>query len=367
MRGRGRDRLGGRRARGVRARLGRGRRLRSGDERPRPRRGRGRAARASHGRQLAAAAATSSSRRSASSSSSSTWTARQPPDFELNVNEGEERLDARARFWFVLDAALAQEHAVPLLHGRASSEFFEPVSAERTRDAMQASLDWIGRQPPENAFARAARGPRAALPRARRVDLEEGGAGMTGFLALEDGTVFRGESVGRRGVRVRRGGLHDRDDRLPGGRHRPELRGAARLLHRADGRQLRRRAGPLRVAAAARARGRDARGPRAGLDGLAARARPGRALRDRHALARRAPARRRARCARSRSPARPRSRRRSRRSRSSRAMAGRALATRRLDAGAVRLLATRARRGSRSSTTAASARSSTGSRGRARP
>ena len=78
----------------------------------------------------------------------------QPPDFELNVNEGEERLDAET-FWFVLDAALAQEHAVPLLHGRAWSEFFEPVSAERTRDAMQASLDWTGRQPPENAFARA--------------------------------------------------------------------------------------------------------------------------------------------------------------------------------------------------------------------
>ena len=78
----------------------------------------------------------------------------QPPDFELNVNEGEERLDAET-FWFVLDAALAQEHAVPLLHGRAWSELFEPVSAERARNAMQASLNWTGRQPPENAFARA--------------------------------------------------------------------------------------------------------------------------------------------------------------------------------------------------------------------
>jgi predicted nucleotidyltransferase len=78
----------------------------------------------------------------------------QPPDFELNVNEGEERLDAEP-FWFVLDAALAQEHAVPLLHGRAWNEFFEPVSPERTREAMQASLDWTGRQPAENDFARA--------------------------------------------------------------------------------------------------------------------------------------------------------------------------------------------------------------------
>ena len=55
-------------------------------------------------------------------------------------------------------------------------------------------------------------------------------------------------TLGRRGRdRARRGRLHDRDDRLPGDRHRPELRRAARLLHGADGRQLRRRAGALRV------------------------------------------------------------------------------------------------------------------------
>ena len=57
--------------------------------------------------------------------------------------------------------------------------------------------------------------------------------------------------VGRRaGRRLRRGRVHDRDDRLPGDRHRPQLRRAARLLHRADGRQLRRRgrAGPSRPA-----------------------------------------------------------------------------------------------------------------------
>ena len=45
---------------------------------------------------------------------------------------------------------------------------------------------------------------------------------------------------------------------------RPELRRAARLLHRADGRQLRRRPDALRVDAAARARGADARGARPG-------------------------------------------------------------------------------------------------------
>ena len=49
---------------------------------------------------------------------------------------------------------------------------------------------------------------------------------MTGVLVLEDGPSSAGESVGARGVRVRRGRLRDGDDRLPGDRHRPELRGA---------------------------------------------------------------------------------------------------------------------------------------------
>ena len=90
------------------------------------------------------------------------------------------------------------------------------------------------------------------------------GAGAGAFLALEDGTVFRGESVGADGQRVRRGRLHDRDDRLPGDRHRPELRRADRLLHGADGRQLRRRRGaaPSRPASHATAVVmREARGP----------------------------------------------------------------------------------------------------------
>ena len=99
---------------------------------------------------------------------------------------------------------------------------------------------------------------------------------MTGFLVLEDGTVFRGESVGADGVRVRRGRLHDRDDRLPGGRHRPELRRAARLLHRADGRQLRRRAPTRNESRGVHARAvlmREARGP-AWTDWLAERGIP---------------------------------------------------------------------------------------------
>jgi predicted nucleotidyltransferase len=77
----------------------------------------------------------------------------QPPDYELNVNHGEERPSEEA-FWFVLDAALAQAHAVPLLHGRPWGDFFDPVPPEQVREAMQASLDWTGRMKPDNEFAR---------------------------------------------------------------------------------------------------------------------------------------------------------------------------------------------------------------------
>jgi predicted nucleotidyltransferase len=77
----------------------------------------------------------------------------QPPDYELNLNHGEER-PSEEPFWFVLDAALAQEQALPLLHGRAWGEFFDPVPHDRVREAMQASLDWTGRMKPDNEFAR---------------------------------------------------------------------------------------------------------------------------------------------------------------------------------------------------------------------
>ncbi len=73
-----------------------------------------------------------------------------------------------------------------------------------------------------------------------------------GYLALEDGTVFRGRSVGAARRRLRRGGVHDGDDRLPGDGDRSELCRAARLLHRSDGGQLRRRRRAGRVRPAAR-------------------------------------------------------------------------------------------------------------------
>ena len=74
----------------------------------------------------------------------------EPPDFELNLNHGEET--AAEAFWFVLDAALAQEQAVPVLHGRPWTDVLGSVSEERIGAAARESLAWSeGRG---DAFAR---------------------------------------------------------------------------------------------------------------------------------------------------------------------------------------------------------------------
>jgi predicted nucleotidyltransferase len=77
----------------------------------------------------------------------------QPPDFELNVNYGEERPDEE-RFWFVLDAALGQERGQPVLGRHEWNELFEPVGPERIEAAMRDSLAWAEREPADNEFAR---------------------------------------------------------------------------------------------------------------------------------------------------------------------------------------------------------------------
>jgi predicted nucleotidyltransferase len=74
----------------------------------------------------------------------------EPPDFELNLNHGEET-DAEP-FWFVLDAALAQEQAVPLLRGRPWTDVFGPTSEETIREAARESLAWSDGR--DDAFAR---------------------------------------------------------------------------------------------------------------------------------------------------------------------------------------------------------------------
>ena len=53
-----------------------------------------------------------------------------------------------------LDAALGQEHAVPMWGRRQWSEFFDSISPERTREAMKASLEWAQRRKPANEFSR---------------------------------------------------------------------------------------------------------------------------------------------------------------------------------------------------------------------
>jgi len=74
----------------------------------------------------------------------------QPPRFELNLNHGEET-DAES-FWFVLDAAPAQEHAVPLLGGRRWTDVFARVEDEQIREAVRESLEWAEAR--DDEFAR---------------------------------------------------------------------------------------------------------------------------------------------------------------------------------------------------------------------
>jgi hypothetical protein len=60
-----------------------------------------------------------------------------PPAYELNYPDG----DGEPEFWFVLDAAIAQERGQPFV-GRAWHELLEPVSAEETRIAAAELLRW---------------------------------------------------------------------------------------------------------------------------------------------------------------------------------------------------------------------------------
>jgi len=80
----------------------------------------------------------------------------QPPDCDLNVNltsnEGAVEKPNKPAHWFVIDAAIAQEHALPLGHDEAWSAHFDPIEAERLEQALRASLAWSERQP-ENEYA----------------------------------------------------------------------------------------------------------------------------------------------------------------------------------------------------------------------
>lgn len=87
----------------------------------------------------------------------------QPPEFEVNFNGGPRMARhvsfdpaAEPRHWFVIDAAIAEEHAVPLV-GPPWSEIFEPVPAGRARAAVLDGLAWAERNEPGDANAARAR------------------------------------------------------------------------------------------------------------------------------------------------------------------------------------------------------------------
>jgi predicted nucleotidyltransferase len=60
-----------------------------------------------------------------------------PPAYDLNYPDG----DGEPGFWFVLDAAIAQERARPL-RGRPWRELLEPVTEAETRRAAEEMVQW---------------------------------------------------------------------------------------------------------------------------------------------------------------------------------------------------------------------------------
>jgi hypothetical protein len=74
-------------------------------------------------------------------------------EYELNLNTGElVSFDPASdpSFWFVLDRAIAQEHATSLL-GPQWSELFPPVERGAVLQALRESLDWHEREEPGEA------------------------------------------------------------------------------------------------------------------------------------------------------------------------------------------------------------------------
>lgn len=72
-------------------------------------------------------------------------------DWEVNLNTGERvsfDVALEPPFWFVLDRALAEQHAVPIL-GPPWSELFAPVERERVLEALERSLEWHERVEPD--------------------------------------------------------------------------------------------------------------------------------------------------------------------------------------------------------------------------
>jgi Domain of unknown function (DUF4111) len=76
-------------------------------------------------------------------------------EYELNLNTGERMSfdpSEDPSFWFVLDRAIAAEHAIALL-GPPWTEVFAPVERDAILGALDASLDWHEREEPLEANA----------------------------------------------------------------------------------------------------------------------------------------------------------------------------------------------------------------------
>jgi predicted nucleotidyltransferase len=70
--------------------------------------------------------------------------------YEINLNTGEKVSfdpEEDPAFWFVLDRAIAEQHAVALL-GPPWRDVFEPVAREQVLAALDDALDWQEREEP---------------------------------------------------------------------------------------------------------------------------------------------------------------------------------------------------------------------------
>jgi hypothetical protein len=90
-----------------------------------------------------------------------------PPAYALNYPDGA----GEPPFWFVLDAAIAQEHSQPL-RGRPWRELLEPVTEAETRSAAEDLLRWADERDDELARPHALRA-RHYLEHAEWVTKEE--------------------------------------------------------------------------------------------------------------------------------------------------------------------------------------------------
>jgi hypothetical protein len=75
------------------------------------------------------------------------WVSAGDPVFSLNLNTGDGSTSADydadrvPAFWFVLDVAIAREHAVAVT-GPPAAEVFAPPAEERVREAVSEAMAW---------------------------------------------------------------------------------------------------------------------------------------------------------------------------------------------------------------------------------